>query len=406
MFQIARGRLMNDLRRAWLAPTFEAGTEDPVFPISYAYDHRCGSAAMFADLVTDSAITIDKSVIVDGDFSTDELEGWVLDEGDVDPDGLFSVEETQQIHQDFAAVPGELWTARFDMAANESGILTIRVRNLQTGRYLNADATWTDEGADLYVSDAIEVLSLIFEVEPFEACRAHEVTLRISISGSGGQVTEVAAWPHTDLACVFGYNYAPGGLVPSVEDEGATWSSRFLRDHGSKVLWAYLGECKSDRIIRFKWTGTPLAPIGFGELVLTQTTKIARTNVLGGVAPRLDMELDSAFAQERAEAPSGALYVSPNGSDAGARRAQMSFMLTAESELIRLRDEIFAPTLGGQHPSILVGPTAIGREVCMMGRFESRLPQSYPGGPGFVICKVELGFQEDVFPRYSPPVVG
>jgi hypothetical protein len=83
----------------------------------------------------------------------------------------------------------------------------------------------------------------------------------------------------------------------------------------------------------------------------------------------------------------------------------MSFMLQSEAELIRLRDEIFGPSLGGEYPSIIVGPTAIGREVCMMGNFDSRLPQSYPGGPGIVVCKVEVGFQEDVFPRYSRTVL-
>jgi hypothetical protein len=395
---------MNHLRRAWRVPAFEVGTEDPVFPVSRAYDHSTGGAAKFTGMVADSAIVIDKDVLVDGDFSTAELEGWVVDAGSLDADGFIGSDSA--FHQDLTAVPGELWSLYLDLQSEGGGIKVARIRNLHNGRYLASNGSWSDAVVDFQTDEGSLIGEWVFQVEPYSECRAREVTLRLTIEGQDGQLAEAAMWPHSDLACIFGYNYPPGGLIPSVIDASASsFDVGFLRDAGMSVLWAYFGECKGNRLFRFKWAGTPLDPIAFGELVLTQTTKIARSNAPGGVAPRLDMELESRFPQEREDVPSGALYVTPSGSGEPARHAQMSFFLTSEAELSRLRDEIFGASQGGAHPSILVGPTAIGREVCMFGRFVDRLPQSFPGGPGVVYCKVELGFEEDVFPRYSTAVL-
>ncbi len=413
MFRVAHsGRLLNHLARASRAPTFAVGVADPDFPIARAYDHRTGSASMFLGNVANSAIIADKDVLANGDFENDPLDGWTVASGTLSREtgivyaGSASGElESGVAFQDRPAVPGESWAGMWALRAGESGSAVLRVRCLETGRYLSPDRSWSPTSVDLANHSDSSWIALTtpfaFQVEPYSVCRSPEVTLRFEISAAISYFDSLAFWPLTDFVGIFGYNNAKGGLLLKAKDAGASGYERlFTRDQGAAVQWVYLGEMKQFRTFKFEWVGTPLTPIGFGELVLTQTTKIARANVATGVAPRPDFEIESRFAQEREEVPSGALHVSANGPGA-VRTARMSFMLGSEEELSRLRDEIFGFTLGGTYPSILIGPSVVGNEACMFGRFEDRMPQTFPGGSDDVITRVEVGFLEDAFPRFG-----
>lgn len=426
MFRMASGRLLNHLRRAATPPTFVVGAEDPIFPLTAAYDQRTGSAAMFAAAITDGAILVDKNSVTNGDFESDPLDGWtelagtlerqesVVNAGAAAGRLAQSGDDPGEFYVDLPAIPGELWGAHWALrAATEAA--HIRLQNLHTGFYLAEDGNWTSSAVDLDVQNSTSWKAgtltnpFVFRVEPYSRCLGDEVTLRLSImvdgiDGSSAYFDDVAFWPLTDFAGIFGQSRLRGGVQPLILDGDEAYEVRLERGD-ARTRWAYLNECKTYRTWLFRWSGTPLDAVGFGELVLTQTTKIARANAPGGVAPMLDMEMESRFPQERETVPSGALYVAPSGSGDPSRRAVMSFFLTSEGELSRLRDEVFGPSQGGLHPSILIGPTVIGRDICMFGQFEERLPQSFPGGPGLVYCKVELPFQESVFPRYSTLVL-
>lgn len=385
MFLIGHGgRLMNHVRRAWRAPVFDVGEESEDHPIRGAYDNRAGVPAYFAEAVDGGSIVIDKDVLVNGDFEAEEeFDGW-------DVDGT-------TIAQDFDAVPGELWSVRLHTNFGE-GTHFGYLRNLYSGRWLSPSGAWVSTETAFASGDEFD-LTRVFRVEPYGACQSPEVRLRLTVQGDDGGFEEIAAWPHTDAVSIHGMSDLLGGLALEVADAGASGYSRRLQRDGRRVLWAYLGECKSYREIRITWLGQALSPPGFGEIVLTQTTRIARENAPGGVAPRPDLEIAAAFANDRAAAPSGALHVAAQAGNVASREAAMSFFLTSAAELGRLRDEVFAASGGGVYPTILIGPSAIG-DVCMFGYFGDRLPQQFPGGSDRVLCKVELTFSEDPFPIF------
>jgi len=370
-FYVVPGSQYSNLltRATSVTPTPSA---DASFAIGYLYDGRANVPFRFGSIAADSVVVADLCPIPDPSFETG-VSSWTAIAGTMDQSnaqantGTYSArfQAAGQSYRDITARAGEQRQISAALLGDGTAFSYVRIVNLQTGKYLDTDGTWSAAAANVFsrATASWATSTLAYTVEARSVTLRDEVTLRITIAQSGAGTTyrdDVVDLPAVTWASIHGHNITPV-LTPTVESspDNSAWTTRITptlrRD-------SFYGTCAAQyvRYWRLKLGGTPIAIPWLGEWVLGQYES-------PNVNPLYPGSLEMADRQERQSTPQGAQHVSLFGGSPQ-RRLTMAFAFRSDADFQQW-ERIYMMSRGGAYP-LVVAPVEMDSRVVIMGRLE------------------------------------
>lgn len=429
--RFAGGRLMNALARAAEVPV-PSPAADPMRPVGAMFDGRPGSPFRFSVLDDYPVIKTDLNMLRGSlGANQSDVPEWTREFGCIFAVGFFNIggistsafqlESSPDFiqrslgtsaRQDVRCRPGETLRIVGEGlgAGSTAEAALITVQNLASGNWLKSDGTWQATPTACFTQSAATwgTLDRTFQVQSIEACRGYdEPVLRVRMARPQGAqdglpcyFRKLALWPAVGFFGVWWPNVLgnfkiklwgsesprlPLGSVPIVE----------LDPKRRVTFFDFMAQPQIYRYYRIDVDGDGYSteePVEFGEIVLTTLEELSSQRV---VNPLIGFELDARFPQTRFSNAAGGQFVHLE-LDHSIRKSTSSFFLQSEAELFALRDRLHGIARGGATPTILVGPDALGTDLCLFGRFADTLPQRFPEAPnGTIFMRAQLEFQEE-----------
>jgi hypothetical protein len=420
LFRMLSGERYNSLTRM-----ATAGTADPsmltLFPLANAHDDRASKPAIFEVGQADSTLTFDLTLLTNGTFEADAT-GWtVLGEGTISSSATapFAGSASALLelaggaaeaiaYQDVIVRAGEeltFYAAVKNAASADSA--HIRIRNRETGKWLDESQAWSATLANAYANTttAWEEAEVTFTVESIASCKADTVTLRFYLHGdSESYFDNVSLWPSTNWCSIHGHNIPPF-IVLTLEssDDGTSWATvetmTILRDS----FHVDLDPTSTSRYWRLLFTGTPdVDSLMFvGEIVLGQSFELLHNPQYGGGIARNDR-------QTRSESDIGDEFIQLHNRFPQ-RALSFTFGFKTDEEYEQFRDLIFRRSRGGAVPIVVV-PYDLDPTVVIMGRIRetSSVIKSafYPRSGELEIIEAPLPNTPEIAYAYDAPIEG
>jgi hypothetical protein len=375
---VCAGELANLLARASVVG---ATSEATGYPLSYAYDGRSSEEFRFASAVADGAVTADLNLIANGSMETSTLSGWTdrsvgtsnsigeeltnFDTGAKAMKMILTTAGASNYAQgtwDVSVRAGERMTLNARLRGNGTVYARIRVRNLQTGKYLTSGGAWgTVQDAGTRQTASYATTAITFTVETFAQCLGPTATLRVTVLANEASNTgtvyadNVYLWPSWDLMSMHGHN-----VYPTITAQARSSTDNFS---GSDVLkatftlaaptcYAYLGVTPcDDRYARLKFVGTPHEAIRLGEIVVARVTALARP-------PSDGAELTYSHPDIVSETAAGEQYVRPLA-EWPRRVFALKFNRLSATQKAEAENEVFRRSAGRAYPLLVVPDTSL-----------------------------------------------
>jgi hypothetical protein len=306
--RILAGQHLNHFARAVSAPALTTGAADALYPLANLYDGRPSKKFQFSAAVANGAITADLNLVKNPGFETSTLSDWTDNSSGTGTSAETTVgaevhggskamklgggaSGVGQRYQDVTVRAGE-WQLLVAWLRGDGTVnARLRVQNLQTGKYLVSDGTWSAAVTDLATQSAASYAEkpaaggLQFQVESYATCRAHTVTLRIycRVDQNGfGYFDDITLVPATDWLSIHGHNIEPL-IALELRSSTDNFSSSNTLEATATVQRGRFYALLSARVFRRYWrvlfSGTPTAAIRVGEGVLGQTYTLAQSPV-------------------------------------------------------------------------------------------------------------------------------
>jgi len=423
-FKILSGPNYNHLTRIPNAQLTASPSMHALYPARNAGDSRSSKAAVFSEAQEDSTLTADLNIITGGGFedANDAARWTVLGVGTLTSDNGDSYNSTTAsalltkhagasvmvIYQDVVVRAGEELTLFGACKKNTASGAVFRVRNRQTGKWLDDMGAWQASEDEAFEASGTgwETINLTFTVESLAVCGDDLVTLRIYLSGSAGNARfdEVALWPTVKWCSVHGHNVPPF-IVPTLQrsSDGSAWTTASTITLRRDSFYHELDSLTSYRYWRLLFDGRPDSGslIHLGEWVLGQSEDFVDNPPYGGSLGWVDK-------QTRLTSDLGEEFVHLHNVKAPQRRLMLPMKLKIDTEYQQFRDVFFRASRGGAVP-IVIAPVEMDSSVVIMGRLREAIevPKTgpYPRTGELEIIESPLPSVPDIVHVYDAPVV-
>lgn len=384
-FKLLTGPYLNNLTRMASAATTNPSMHT-LFPVTHAYDNRSAKAAMFSAAQDDSVVTFNQTMVQGGGFESDaDVAEWtVLGVGSQAKDatsphaGTYSLLITPGgsaveviTYQDVLVRAGEELT--FQAAAKAgTGDAVIRIRNRQTGNWLDTNGAWQASVTALFTETggSWQTCAETFTVESLSTCKEDTVYLRIFLRGDQGtaRFDQVALFPSVNWASVHGHNIPPF-IVPTLQrsTDGSSWTTETTMTLRRDSFHASLASLKAYQYWRLLFDGRPDTGslMHVGEIVLGQSFDM-------GHNPAYGAGITWTEKQTRLETDLGEPFVHLHNVKAPQRSMVMTINTRGDTEYESLYKTIFRGSRGGGN-LICIAPTEMDSGVAILGRVQEAL---------------------------------
>jgi hypothetical protein len=250
------------------------------------------------------------------------------------------------------------WWSRAD---GSGGQARIRVRNLHTGKYLNALGGWQATSTPIFPESGTTYVGseVVFTVESLAVCRRPTVTLRIQIAEETATKVsyfdDITMVPYIDTCSIHGHNIDPRSVLRLEASD--VFNSGYVRIETMDVRRRAFYKTFTERAYRF-WqlafedTNTGSGPIWMAEWVLAQAHQLV-------AKPRYPLRRNFSDPRIALERPVGApSYVARGQFELGS--VPLTFRCHY-SQRLDFYNEVYVRSLGGA-PAVVV-PSTLDDEV-------------------------------------------
>lgn len=393
-----------------------SSSADALYPLANVKDGDPAKPFMFAATGADLWVKVDTSLLVGSNFdlwSAGSPVGWskiLSGAGTVTQDAVIMVSgssaalnqpagvDIASVFQDVTVRAGD-WH-KFDafvrVGAGPTAEMTIR--NLHTGNYLTPTVTWsaTPQAALTQTNTAGLFANKIatFQTEDYGTVGEDTCTLRITLSQTGAGLSwfdNAYLYPGVDFFSIHGHNLnarIPVVLESSPDD--AAWSTQITAT-SKKPAFAGISAAAPTfaRYWRVRYSGTPLARIFYGEVVVGQLASALRSHLYGWpttfIFDQLRMETENGHVQTFKQA------------QFERRAVKLEFQVGAQNEFEQLRDAWTRRSFGGHYPMIVV-PDDADAALVFQGRMTSELEVLKHF---LAVWSTDIVFAESAFPTIT-----
>jgi len=229
------------------------------------------------------------------------------------------------------------------------------IQNRSTGKWLNTSFAWQSaqthcvrqaDTSSGFVFPAVEI-----QVESFLSVGADTCQLQITLdqeNGSGNVwFDDVYLTPLVDFFSIHGHNQDPGvPLLFESSDNNSSWVTKATVAPSKPSFYGRLSALEDHRWWRLKYSGTPLAAIYYGEIILGQVETALRPQLY-------DWPTRYVFDQIRTETEAGNVRSYKKALDER-RAVKLEFNPKAAADVAQLRDEWARRSFGGHYPMIVL----------------------------------------------------
>lgn len=261
---------------------------------------------------------------------------------------------------------------------DDEGDAKLRLYSPETGNYLavlgGGDGFWASAPYDLVDAGTYDGGATWYGIAAgsgvrftTEGFKGDTITLELQLLLTLGTSTQarfdgIVISPAVDFMGIFGNHNIPTGLAPVWEssDDGTSWTNRATFDVARHQFWKRVESPVYARFHRLAMTGTPLAKVFLGDLVL-------------GLADELEREpqdpIDVEFAepgQQRLETPGGSRRIANRG-PYPPRRLTMRFRFPTRAEQEAVKALLVDRIRGGAESVVVLPANDLGPSAAVYG---------------------------------------
>jgi hypothetical protein len=430
-FKIIAGPYLNHLTRM-IVPASADPTMLTLFPVSNAYDNRSSRAAIYSVAQEDSTIVFDLNLISGGTFENGtEAGAWTMlgvgtiasnngESHEGAASGLMTLGSGASeviAYQDVLVRSGEELTILASALEGDGDGAVVRIRNRQTGRWLDDQGVWQDALTNLFAETTGNWtdFDLTFAVEDIEITKTDTVTLRVYLRGDNGTAwfDAVALFPSVSWCSIHGHNLPPF-IVPKLQQRDAPsggWTTEATMTLRRDSFHEALADLEAHRYWRVLFEGRPDTGtlIHVGEIVLGQYQELDNPALGGGHNPAFGGSLQWHERQTRLETDLGEAFVHLHNAVAPQRQLTLTFNTRGTDEYEVLYRAFFRGSRGGSN-TIVIAPTEMDENVVILGRVQEGLAvvkQTPDWRTGELdILELPLPSVPDIVHVYDAPVEG
>lgn len=342
-------------------------TESSVAPKANLYDSDPSTPHIAGSVAADSYMRVQVQALTNPGFETSTLASWTDNDqgtgtstetatGAEVRTGTKACEMTGtdtsnygSRYQDITVAAGEYRKATVYAIAIGSGTAKLFLRNLKTGNYYNGSA-WasTRAAAGSSAATSFTAVTVTYQVEDFDTCRADTVTLRWEIACEAGNVAfdDCLDVPGVTFAGIFGHNY--GNVIsPLVQssDDGSAWTTRATMTIKRPAFFSIFAIIYAE-YWQIKLSGTPHESPYTGEAVLGQY----QTST---TSPQWGFPKTRAFPGSRQRGPSSRAHVYNYATDPP-QDVELKFSARTAAASAELAESLWLRSGQGLYPVIFV----------------------------------------------------
>jgi len=274
-------------------------------------------------------------------------------------------------YQSITVNAGEYRKATVYIKYTSAGSGKIFLKNLKTGNYYNGSA-WASTRAAAVTQAATTsfvVMTVTYQVEDFDTCRADYVSLRWEIAAESGTICfdDALDVPGVTWASIHGHNYGPVSPLVQSSDDGSAWTTRATMTIKRPAFFSTFSIIYAE-YWQFKLSGTNHEAPYTGEAVLGQYQTSA-------TSPQWDVRDKREFPGVRNKGPAGRPSVYIYATDPP-RDVTLAYSARTSAAAKELGESLWLRSGQGLYPVILA-PIDTESDV-YFGRFMAPVEQARP----------------------------